>query len=134
MGRGRWLLKDFRWEEGGQAAEPCQGMEWKGQAGDTMVLPLEALPRVSSWEAEVALKIGVWTSQEQRVGEEETASHNRWPGRACDQGGHHYTLGSYSSSSYPDCLSPAHPESPLERKEGTWVSLVPYLWRQPAGF
>lgn len=37
-------------------------------------------------------------------------------------------------SSHPDCLSPTHPKSPLERKEGTWVSLVPYLWRQPAGF
>lgn len=56
-------------------------MEWKGQARDIMVLPLEALPRVSSsrllaGEAEVALKTGVWTSQEQRVGEKETASHN----------------------------------------------------------
>lgn len=49
------------------------GMERKGQAGDTMVLPLEAFPRVSSsrllaGEAEVALKTGVWTGAEGRGG------------------------------------------------------------------
>lgn len=34
---------------------------------------------------------------------------------------------------HPACLSPAYPEGPPERKEGTQLSLVPNLWRQPAG-
>lgn len=73
-------------------------------------------------------------SQEQRGGGEKLQVTSDGLGGACDQGGHQYTLGPYSFSSHPDCLSPTHPESPLDRKEGTWVSLVPYLWRQPAGF
>lgn len=66
-----------------------EGTCWNGVQGrlgpGAMVLPLEALPRVRSSRLlagevggprlEVALKTGVWISQEQRAEEEETASH-----------------------------------------------------------
>lgn len=89
-------------------------MTGSGLWGYSMVLPL------LSGEAAAALRIGVWTSQKQRVGEELMTPL--------------IPASSPQRSSHSACLSPSHPESPLERKEGTWVSLVPYLWRQPAGF
>lgn len=62
MGPARWILKDFEMGGGRKSSravwrdpmlertdlEPI-GMEWKGQAGDTMVLPLQTFPRVSSY-------------------------------------------------------------------------------------
>lgn len=132
---GKDVSKTLKWMDGGRNREavlrdPRQErrdlehteMEWLGRLSDggggrilgySMVLPL------------LSGKVDVLgCSSPENWGVDTTGVEGR--------GGAHDTPDPCLLSSAPLPLRLPVSVSPRERKEGTWVSLVPYLWRQPA--